>query len=83
MPAPDAPIRYPERLRVRAPRGFAAAIEVAARRRHTSPSELMRQAILRALEQEGVQLRDGQVFAGVERGLVMSGANQAVQPESN
>jgi len=58
----NAPARFPERFRLRAPRGLAAAIEVAAGRHHTNPSEWTRQTLLRALEQEGVRLCDGRVL---------------------
>lgn len=57
----SAPTRFPDRLRLRAPRGLCAAIEVAAERRHTSSAEWARQALLRSLEAEGVCLRDGSV----------------------
>jgi hypothetical protein len=51
--------RYPETLRARVPRGLPAAVEVAARKRHTNPSEWIRQKTLRALEADGITLRDG------------------------
>ena len=51
-------IRFPERLCLRAPRGLVAAVEIAADRHHTSPAEWTRQAIIRALVSDGVQLRD-------------------------
>jgi hypothetical protein len=54
----DAGIRFPERLRIRGPRGLSAALDLAAERRHTSPAEWARQALLRGLEAEGVQLSD-------------------------
>ena len=40
----EATIRYPEKLRLRTPRGLSAALEQAAGRNHTSPSEWARQA---------------------------------------
>jgi len=67
MPTADAPILYPDRLRVRAPRGLSAAIEVAADRRHTNPSEWIRQSLLRALQQDGVRLCDGRVEMAADR----------------
>jgi hypothetical protein len=50
---------FPETLRMRAPRGLPAAVAVAARRKHMSPSEWARQSILRSLEADGVRLLDG------------------------
>src|SRR5262245_33482541 len=41
---------FPETLRLRAPRGLPAAVAVAARHRHMTPSEWARQSILRCLE---------------------------------
>jgi hypothetical protein len=55
------PVRYPARVRLRAPAGLPAAIEVAARRRNTSPSNWMRTALLHGLEDQGVRLCDGRV----------------------
>lgn len=57
----DPQVRFPDRLALRAPRGLQQAVEVAADRHHTNPSEWLRQAVLRALRDDGVQLRDGQV----------------------
>jgi hypothetical protein len=56
---PDTEIsvhRFPQRLAFRAPAGLPQAIEAAARQRHTNPSEWTRQAVLRALEADGVRL---------------------------
>ena len=50
---------FPEDLRVKAPRGSREAIAAAARRRHTTQSEWIRQSLLRALEADGVRLRRG------------------------
>jgi 4-aminobutyrate aminotransferase-like enzyme len=55
----DTITRFPERLCLRTPRGLMAAVELAAERRHTSPSEWARQAIPRALMQDGIQLCGG------------------------
>ena len=52
----DTTIRFPDRMRLRVPAGLPAAVETAARQRHTSPSEWARQAILRGLEADGVHL---------------------------
>jgi hypothetical protein len=54
--------RYPETIRVRAPLGLHAAIQVAAAKRHTSSAELVRQVLLRHLEEQGVRL-DGRIAA--------------------
>jgi hypothetical protein len=53
--------RFPEDLRVKAPRGARAAIAAAAQLKHTSHSEYVRQALLRCLEADGVRLRRGMV----------------------
>jgi hypothetical protein len=53
--------RFPEALRVKAPRGAHAAIAAAAQIRNTSHSEYVRQALLRSLEADGVKLRRGRV----------------------
>jgi predicted transcriptional regulator len=51
-------VHFPDCLRLRVPRGLPAALQQAARQRHTTPSEWARQALLRGLEAEGVQLSD-------------------------
>jgi len=53
--------RFPEDLRVKAPRGARAAIAAAAQLKHTSHSEYVRQALLRVLAEDGVRLRRGLV----------------------
>jgi hypothetical protein len=53
--------RFPEDLRVKAPRGARAAIAAAAEIRNTTSSEYTRQALLRSLEADGVTLRRGRV----------------------
>ena len=53
--------RFPEDLRVKAPRGARAAIAAAAEIKNTSHSEYVRQALLRCLEADGVKLRRGTV----------------------
>ena len=77
--------RFPEDLRVKAPRGAKAAIAAAAERRHTSHSKYVRQALLRSIEADGVRLRRGQVevageaaFMSGERGLSL--ASSAIKP---
>ena len=54
---------YPDKLRLRVPRGLPAALEFAARQRNTSPAEWARQALLRGLAADGVRLTDGRVEA--------------------
>ena len=49
-------VHYPDKLRLRVPRGLPDALRLAAKQRHTTPSEWARQAILRGLEAQGVQL---------------------------
>jgi hypothetical protein len=52
---------YPDKLRLRVPRGLPAALERAARQQNTSPAEYARQALLRGLAADGVRLNDGRV----------------------
>jgi len=56
-------VHYPDKLRLRVPRGLPDALRLAARQRHTSASEWARQALLRGLEAQGVQLCEAQVTA--------------------
>ena len=53
--------RFPEDLRVKAPRGARAAIAAAARIKSTTQAEYVRQALLRSLEADGVKIRRGLV----------------------
>ena len=53
--------RFPEDLRVKAPRGARAAIAAAAQIKNTTHSEYVRQALLRCLEADGVKIRRGLV----------------------
>ena len=53
--------RFPEDLRVKAPRGAGAAIAAAAQIKHTSNAEYVRQAVLRSLDADGVKIRRGTV----------------------
>jgi hypothetical protein len=56
------PVRFPDKLRLRTPKGLPRAIEVAAALRHTQPAEWARQALLRCLEADGLVLStDGHV----------------------
>ena len=41
-PTREATVRFPERFRLRAPRGLSAALELAAGRRHTTPANARR-----------------------------------------
>jgi hypothetical protein len=55
-------VRFPDKLRLRTPKGLSRAIEMAAAARHTQPSEWARQALLRGLEADGLTLSpDGHV----------------------
>jgi hypothetical protein len=51
-------VHFPDKLRLRVPRGLPAALKLAAIQRHTTPAEWARQALLRGLEAEGVRLSD-------------------------
>jgi hypothetical protein len=56
-------VHFPDSLRLRVPRGMPAAVQQAAKQRHTTPAEWARQALLRGLEADGVQLREPQAQA--------------------
>jgi hypothetical protein len=45
-------------MKLRVPNGLGRAIQAAAARRHCSPPELIRQALLNRIEEEGIYLRD-------------------------
>lgn len=51
--------RFPQRISVRVPAGLLEAVETAARRRFSSPSEWARQALLRSLAADGVRINEG------------------------
>ena len=51
-------VHYPDKIRLRVPRGLPDALRLAARQRHTTPSEWARQTLLRGLAEEGVRLAD-------------------------
>jgi hypothetical protein len=59
-------VHYPDKLRLRVPRGLPDALRLAARQRHTTPSEWARQALLRGLAAQGVPLGDAPMQAGSE-----------------
>jgi hypothetical protein len=58
----------PERFALRAPYGLSAAIERAAQKRSTSPAEWARQALLGALDADGVQLEPRRNSPGCRMG---------------
>jgi hypothetical protein len=47
---------FPEPVQFRGPLGLRAAVWVLARRKHTTPSEVMRQFVIRGLEEAGVRI---------------------------
>jgi hypothetical protein len=49
-------VHFPDKLRLRVPRGLPDALRLAAKQRHTTPAEWARQTLLRGLEAEGVRL---------------------------
>jgi hypothetical protein len=53
--------RFPEQVRVQAPRGAREAITAAAQLKNTTNAEYIRQALLRVLAEDGVRLRRGLV----------------------
>jgi hypothetical protein len=54
--------RFPAMVKFRAPAGLFAALEIAARQRHTNVSEMIRQLLLRELERDGMRVgTDGRV----------------------
>ena len=51
-------VHFPDKLRLRVPRGFPAALRIAATQRHTTPAKWARQTLLRGLEADGVLLSE-------------------------
>jgi hypothetical protein len=51
-------VHFPDKFRLRVPRGLTAALRIAATQRHTTPAEWARQTLLRGLEAEGVLLSE-------------------------
>jgi len=49
-------VHFPDSMRLRVPRGLPAAVQLAAKQRHTTAAEWARQTLLRGLEAEGVRL---------------------------
>ena len=60
-------VHFPASLRLRVPEGLPEALQQAARQRHTTPAEWARQALLRGLAQEGVQLSVAQTHGEAPR----------------
>ena len=56
MSATTSTHRYPTRISVRVPAAVACALEEAASRELTSPSEYTRRALIRAIKADGVAL---------------------------
>jgi hypothetical protein len=46
-------VHYPEKMRLRLPRGMPEALALAAGQHHTTPSEWVRQTLLRGLQADG------------------------------
>jgi hypothetical protein len=51
-------IHFPTSLHLRVPQGLPKAVQQAAKQRHQTPAEWLRQTLLRGLEAEGVRLSD-------------------------
>jgi hypothetical protein len=67
-------VHYPEKMRLRLPRGMPDALALAAAQHHTTPSEWVRQALLRGLQADGVCIREG-TAAVSDRGNAAAGAD--------
>lgn len=61
--ATSSSCHFPDKLRLRVPRGFGAALRLLAEQNNTLPSEWARQALLRSMAIEGVRLRAGEVVS--------------------
>jgi hypothetical protein len=62
MRQPQTSSRYPSIVRFRAPAKFMQALDAAARRRHQTPSDYVRQHLVAQLRKDGVRLRaDGSI----------------------
>ena len=57
-------VHFPDKLRLRVPRGLSVAIKRAAWQRRTTAAEWTRQALLHALEAQGIALPDAERLAG-------------------
>ena len=51
-------VHFPDKLRLRVPRGLPAALRIAATQRHATPAEWVRQTLLRGLAAESVLLSE-------------------------
>src|SRR5262245_57574764 len=69
--------RFSEMVKFRAPAGLREAIDLVARQRHTTVSEMCRQLLLRELQRDGVHLDEGGRFknesGGIANGRKISG----------
>jgi len=52
-------VHYPEKMRLRLPRGMPEALARAAGQHHTTPTEWARQTLLRGLQADGVCISAG------------------------
>ena len=58
----DRKVHLPAKMRVRVPRGLPAAVQAAASREFTTPSDFVRRAIVEAVRTAGIELSaDGKV----------------------
>jgi hypothetical protein len=73
-------VRYPHRMRFRAPPGLPGAIAIAARRRNTSPSEWARATLLRGLAADGVALCEGRIEVRDQDAPATTTAIAAIDP---
>jgi hypothetical protein len=74
--------RFPQRLAIRVPAGLPAAVEAAARRQFTSPSEWARRALLDALRSDGVHIGAAGRVGNRARGTAMGREPTAAPKES-
>jgi len=51
-------VHFPCSLHIRVPHGLPKAVQRAAKQRHQTPAEWLRQTLLRGLKAEGVSLSD-------------------------
>jgi hypothetical protein len=82
MQAPQAQVRFPSLIKFRAPTELRDAIDVAARRVHTTASEWTRRALFDALRGDGVHVEaNGHVRNRAKR--LASGREPAAAPEDS
>jgi len=53
-------VYFPTSLHLRVPHGLPEAVQQAAKQRHQTPAEWLRQTLLRGLEAEGVKLSESE-----------------------